>query len=193
MKQTSLMRYFAALLILAGLLLTWSGSWIQIKAAVAQVLLKHSWQQTLSNGGIQKPWPWADHWSVARLFVPSKEIDQIVLSGESGNVLAFAPGHNIQSARPGEEGTVVISGHRDTHFRFLESLSVGHRLYLETGQGVTTYQVSHFEVVDSNTTRIRLDDELDQLLLVTCYPFDTLEASGSLRYVVMATQVRRRI
>jgi sortase A len=185
------MRYFAALLILAGLLLTWSGSWIQIKAAVAQVLLKHSWQQTLSNGGIRKPWPWADHWSVARLIVPSKEIDQIVLSGESGNVLAFAPGHNNQSARPGEEGTVVISGHRDTHFRFLEGLSVGHPIYLETRQGVTTYQVSHFEVVDSNATRIRLDDELDQLLLVTCYPFDALEPHGPLRYIVMAQRVHR--
>ena len=186
MKVVTARRLLVTTLLTTGVVLGGSGSWIQTKAFAAQLLLKHSWQKTLEDGSVNRPWPWADHSPIARLVVPTRGIDQVVLSGDGGNVLAFAPGHNIQSAMPGQTGTAVISGHRDTHFGFLEKLGVGEGVQIETAQGVSAYRVVDARVVDSRTTRIRLDDVGESLLLVTCYPFDALETGGSLRYVVTA-------
>jgi sortase A len=91
------------------------------------------------------------------------------------------------SALPGSAGVTVIAGHRDTHFRILESVETGMAIDVEDSMGHTErYFVTGTEVVDSNETRIRLDGEVPTLLLTTCYPFDALTAGGPLRYLVAA-------
>jgi len=178
-------RSAAPLLLLAGLLFTGQGLWIQAKAVLAQHLLRDAWTKTLADGRPHKPWPWAEHWPVARLRVKAHGIDQIVLSGDSGNVLAFAPGHNRLSGLPGEHQTIVISGHRDTHFAFLQDLHLGETIRLQSrGEGIR-YRVSDLQVVDSSRTGIRIADD-DQLLLITCYPFNSPVPGGPMRYVVTA-------
>lgn len=176
-------------MLLSALALMVSGSWIHVKAELAQLLLHKAWSQTELDGEVHKPWSWADHWPVASLHVPQHDIKQIVLAGDSGNVLAFAPGHNSQSALPGQPGTVVISGHRDTHFRFLQYLQPGQRVNIQTATNQAQYRITGSQVVDVNNTRINLQEGVDRLLMVTCYPFDSLVAGGPLRYVVMAEPV----
>ncbi len=183
--MTANKQVFWIVIVLAGVLLV-KGSWIQLKAQAAQWLLQDAWQQTQQDGGIHKPWKWADHWPVARLKVPQLQVDQIVLEGDSGNVLAFAPGHNVSSAIPKEEGTVVISGHRDTHFRFMQYLKQGQLVEIETSSGKYRYRIAGSQVVDANNARIDVATGINQLLLVTCYPFDASLAGGPLRYVVTA-------
>ena len=61
-------------------------------------------------------------------------------AGDAGASLAFAPGNARGSALPGERGTAVVSGHRDTHVRFLAQLRVG---YLQVCEIVR----DHFDVV----------------------------------------------
>ncbi len=177
------------LLLMVGMVLVVSGSWIHVKAQIAQYLLHDAWNQTSVDGGIHKPWNWADHWPVARLSVEAHGIKQIVLSGDSGNVLAFAPGLNKQLALPGLNGTAVISGHRDTHFRFLEYLKPGEIIDIELPDGKVSFQVRKAEVVDSNRYGFNPDNNASQLLLVTCYPFDAVASGGPLRYVVTANRV----
>jgi sortase A len=162
------------------------GFWLYGKAQVGQMLLSRAWGKTIEDGKDHKPWPWADHWPVARLISEEHNIDQIILAGDSGSVLAFAPGMNLQAAKPAEAGTVLISGHRDTHFRFLKDLKPGSELTLQTQSGTHSYRIEETRIVDSRTTRI--DPALDngQLVLVTCYPFDTLEIGGPMRFVVIA-------
>ena len=177
------------IIILTGVGFMLAGSWIHIKAEVAQWLLADAWQQTKSDGQAHKPWAWADHWPVARLRVQKLKIDQIVLAGDTGNVLAFAPGHNQQSASPGDTGIVVISGHRDTHFRFLKDLSTGDEIEIETPSRKIRYRVADDQIVDSTVTSINPKADERQLLLVTCYPFDSPVAGGPLRYLVMANEI----
>jgi len=167
-----------------------SGLWIQAKAIVAQGLLEFAWSQTVVSGRPFKPWPWADHWPVARLIFPSQDKEYIVLRGDSGSSLAFAPGWNLQSAAPGDSGVTMISAHRDTHFRVLEGVVVGERITLINSRGRgDLYRVVSLDVVDSRDGQIFSDDRFSQLLLVTCYPFDALIAGGPLRYVVRAEHV----
>jgi len=159
--------------------------WLYGKAMVGQVLLTRAWAKTLEDGKDHKPWPWADHWPVARLISEEHNIDQIVLAGDSGSVLAFAPGMNLQAAKPGEGGTVVISGHRDTHFRFLKNIKPEAELTLQTKEGFHRYRIEETMIVDSRTTRIDPTLGKDQLVLVTCYPFDAIDSGGTERFVVM--------
>ena len=173
-----------------GLCFLVSGSWIQIKAVVAQALLEQSWQQTLEHGRPVQPWPWADHWPVAQLKLPRAKSEFVVLSGDSGSSLAFAPGWNSKSAKPGELGVTVISGHRDTHFKILHDTKIGDLIDVVTTQGeAVNYQVNTIEVVDSRVATINTEQPGQTLVLVTCYPFDAIVAGGPLRYVVTAKEV----
>ena len=184
-------RILAFLILGVGLCFLVSGSWIQIKAVVAQALLERSWQLTKSHGNPVQPWPWADYWPVAQLKLPRAKSELIVLSGDSGSSLAFAPGWNTKSAKPGVQGVTVISGHRDTHFKILKDIEIGDLIDIVTPQGeAVKYQVKTLEVVDSRVATIKTEHSGQTLVLVTCYPFDAVVAGGPLRYVVTAKEVK---
>jgi sortase A len=184
-------RVVTFLILTVGLCFLVSGSWVQIKAVVAQALLERSWVQTLEHGSPVQPWPWADHWPVAQLKLPRAKSELIVLSGDSGSSLAFAPGWNTKSAKPGEQGVTVISGHRDTHFKILKDTAIGDSIEIVTAQGETVnYQIKTIDVVDSRVATIKTEQPRQTLVLVTCYPFDSVMAGGPLRYVVTAKKVK---
>ena len=184
-------RVIAFLILCVGLCFLVSGSWIQIKAVVAQALLERSWQQTLEHGTPVQPWPWADHWPVAQLKFHKSKKEFIVLSGDSGSSLAFAPGWNTKSAKPGEQGVTVISGHRDTHFEILKDIEIGDSIDVVTPQGETVnYKVKTIEVVDSRVATIKTEHSGQTLVLVTCFSFDAVVVGGPLRYVVTAKEVQ---
>jgi len=184
--RSSLSKAAAVLTLITGVGLLADAFWLYGKAQVGQVLLSRAWAKTLEDGEDHKPWPWADHWPVARLISEEHNIDQIILAGDSGSVLAFAPGMNLQASKPGEAGAVIISGHRDTHFRFLQNLKPGAELTLETHDDTHRYSIEDTKIVDSRTIRINPAVSEGKLVLVTCYPFDAIEAGGPLRFVVLA-------
>ena len=179
----------AILLLLAvlGLEQLGGGAWIHIKARLAQHLLQRAWARTARGEAQARPWPWADTWPVARLRVPAHGVDLIVLSGVSGRTLAFGPGHAPASAAPGTPGTAIVTGHRDTHFRFLERVKPGDEVLVELPGGrPTRLTIEEVSVVDSRTAMIRSEDQAAGLILMTCYPFDAVVPGGPLRYVVTA-------
>ncbi len=182
-------RWLALALIVGGALTAGQGLWIQAKAALAQQLLEQAWQKTLEDGGVHKPWPWADHWPVARLTLVDLKRSYIVLEGDSGNVLAFAPGHNPQSGLLQDDRTSVISGHRDTHFSALRELAIGHNVRLQTPQQSAEFVVRSRRVADTRQHNIAIEADR-RLVLVTCWPFDALATSGPLRLVVDAEPVK---
>lgn len=179
----ALRRWAGRGLMLAALVLGGHAAWLPAKARLAQELLDHAWSERLRDGGRHRPWPWADTHPVARLQAPRLGISQVVLAGDAGRPLAFGPGWAEASAAPGAGGTTIISGHRDTHFRWLQELRDGDWVSLESGHGRRRYRVTGREVVDSRSTRIATSSA-DQLVLVTCWPFDATAPRGPLRYLV---------
>ena len=160
---------------------------IEVKAEVAQVLVRHAWQRVRAGDKGARPWPWADTRPIARLAAPALGVSTFVLAGASGRTLAFGPGHLDGTPDPGASGNAVISGHRDTHFAFLERLAAGDELVLERRDGRTRrYLVASARVVDRSDLEITDDAGDDRLTLVTCYPFHALVPGGPLRYVVVA-------
>jgi len=160
--------------------------YIEAKAGLAQMLLQHAWQRSLHDRTPVRPWPWADTHPLARLRVARLGIDEIVLSGASGRTLAFGPALSPGGARPGEVGNTVVSGHRDTHFRFLADLQPGDLIEMDAADGQYVYRVDSAEVVDARSAMLIVDTPDARLTLVTCYPFDGVVPGRSFRYLVHA-------
>lgn len=180
-------RWAVAALLALGFWNLGQGAYIPAKAWLAQELMQRAWLRVTAGEDRAAPWPWADTWPIARLTVKTRDVDLIVLAGGSGRTLAFGPGHLGASAMPGQIGNSVIAGHRDTHFAFLRDTEPGELIGVESFDGVRhLYKVTAINVVDSRTGSLLLDTELSMLTLVTCYPFDAVEAGGPMRYVVTA-------
>ena len=163
------------------------GAYIPAKAWVAQELMQRAWNRGEEGAEQPTPWPWADTWPVARLSARSGDVELIVLEGGSGRNLAFGPGRLSASSLPGENGNTVIAGHRDTHFSFLRDVEIGESLVLETPAGNKhLYRIVGIDVVDSRRGSLQLDTDEPFLSLVTCYPFESSEPSGPMRFVVTA-------
>ncbi len=178
----------------AGLVLLGQAGWIHAKARLAEGLVERAWDRTrTAGGGVFPPWPWADTYPVARLRAPARGVDQVVLAGASGRTLAFGPGHLDASAPPGQAGHAVVAGHRDTHFGFLRHLRSGDLLEVERPDGRRLrYRVEGSQVVDSRSARLAPIVGPPALTLITCYPFDSVDFGGPLRYLVFARALPSR-
>ncbi|OFI35888.1 sortase, marine proteobacterial type [Alteromonas lipolytica] len=174
--------------------LCWGNTlWIKSKALLAQYLIASAWQQSLHSGQNTKPWAWADTWPVARLDFTSLQKQLYVLAGSTDTALAFGPGLADGTALPEAPGTMVIHGHRDTHFSLLADLHPGDKFALQSRSGKwLNYEVTSTNVIDTRTTQWLINPAQDQLLLITCYPFDGLNTNPPLRYVVTARLAESR-
>jgi sortase A len=175
-------RRAALLMGLAGLYLVVQGLWIPAKAEVAQVLLDRAFSRSVATGEPQKPWPWADTAPVARIEAERLGVSEVVLSGGSGEAMAFGPTEldNLPA------GMRVIAGHRDTHFRFVRDLKHDDALVLRDVDGSAAhYRVLGFATVRWDQFAYPLAPRRPMLVLATCYPFDA-PPGGPLRLVVWA-------
>lgn len=127
-----------------------AGLWIPVKATIAQQLLNIAWSESQANQTQARPWPWADTWPVGRLRLPGAEDAMVILEGAHGESLAFGPAHLSATPLPGESGTVVIAGHRDTHFHALKTIKTGDPLAIQGKSGEWRhYRVSRERIVDA--------------------------------------------
>jgi len=159
--------------------------WIPVKAELAQHLLERAWLRTLAGEPNAKPWPWADTRAVAILEIPRLGLREVVLEGSSGRNLAFGP-TLVNPTRLDETADRILSGHRDTHFSFVKDLKTGDLLRLRTTKEIRDYRVSWQETVDSRKQQLVIDDNVERLTLLTCYPFDATTSGGPLRRIVTA-------
>ena len=178
-----------AALVALAMILFGKSAYIYAKAEVAQILLERAFDQTIASGQPVKAWRWADTRPVARLEIARIGAEAIVLSGSSGEAMAFGPTLQNETAKPGERGTSVISAHRDTHFSFLKNVLVGDVIALTREDGGRfNYRVTGLRVADWDQSGIDRHASGFHLALSTCYPFSSI-IHGKQRYVVEAELV----
>ncbi len=182
------MKWLTGLCGLVGIVIITFGLWIPAKATLAQWLIEQAWQESRNENSVVKPWPWFDTHPVARLWVPRLGVSRLVLSGMSGQALAFGPGLQSSEAPIEPAQAVMLAGHNDTHFRFLDELEEGGVIHLELHRGSRRYRVLASRVLDVRDDPIVIDSR-EQVLLVTCYPFDVRATNGPLRFVVTAVRL----
>lgn len=178
-----------SLVAIAGLMLVGKGFYMKTKAEVSQVLLKRSFEAQLHGETNVKPWPWADFATEAEITVPRIGKTAIVLSGASGEALAFGPARLANTPALGELGTSVIAAHRDTHFRWLKDIKPGDLLVITRKDGTNlTFRAGPGRIARWDESGINADAPGRNLALATCWPFDATE-QGPLRYIVQAELV----
>jgi len=187
MSKSIKLKLVAAFL-LAVSSVSWGNTvWIQSKAVLAQYLIEDAWQKSLQSGKTHYPWAWADTWPVARMTFPKHDKNLFVLSGSHGTSLAFGPGHLDGTASPNTSGTQVYSGHRDTHFDFLEDVSAGDEFSIQSRNGNwSTYYVEDFVVVNIEDGPWLIETKIDEVQLITCYPVSGINPNPNERLVVIA-------
>ena len=132
---------------------------------------------------------------IARIRIPSAQMDWVVFGGTDDATLEKGPGHVPGTAMPGQDGppeNCVITAHRDSHFRNLGWLRKGHTVELETAAGTETYRVVSREIVTPNEVRVLAATPRPRLTLITCYPF-TYIGSAPQRLVVVAEPIGAKL
>ena len=109
----------------------------------------------------------------------------MILVGDDGKALRLGVGHIAGSALPGEQGNVVLAGHRDTFFRPLRKIRKGDEIRVMTLNGRYRYLVESIQVVSPNDVAVLDNSIRPTLILVTCYPFYFVGPAPR-RFVVMA-------
>jgi sortase A len=137
---------------------------------------------------------------VFRLKIPKIEFNDIVVEGVNREDLYKGPGHypscrpgfprplctDFEEMWPGENGRVIVSGHRTTYgapFFDLDKLRPGDEIEAETRWGDFTYEVTKLEVVDDTSLAIAIQNDVAEIVLTTCNP----KFSADQRLIVYAS------
>ena len=187
MKRRLSILLLVFLLLTGGGYFAYQGLKIEIKAKLAQILLQHAWYQTIKTGKKHQPWKSFDGVPIMRLAIPQHDIDQIILKGTSGQALAFGPTFHEESFYPNEKKITIISSHRDSHGIFIKKLELGEIIKIQDASNQWhTYIIDDFFIINVQKEKITMNTNEDRLLLITCYPFDTILSATPLRYIVSA-------
>ena len=106
---------------------------------------------------------------VARLLIPTIDLDEIVMEGVGPVELNGGPGHFPGSVLPGESGNSILSAHRDRHFRRVGELEVGDHIRTDTRTGSTEWVITERRIVSRDTPSLFQESEAT-LTLTTCWP-----------------------
>lgn len=182
-------RFLLSALWVVGAVLLSQGLYMDAKAKLAQVLIASSWDQSSADRPPPKPWWWADTRPIAKLEVPRLKKTVFVMQDQSGESLAFGPGHIQASAKPSGNGHVAIAGHRDSHFGFLQDIEIGDLITTTNYKAESKrYRVVEAMVIDTLEQSVSIQTE-NMLTLITCFPFNGLVPGGSQRYILNAEEI----
>jgi LPXTG-site transpeptidase (sortase) family protein len=132
--------------------------------------------------------PTFDPTALGRIEIPRLGVMAIVKEGADEGTLARAVGLVRGSARPGEVGNMVLAGHRDTFFRPLRNIKVNDRIRMVVPPNTYEYEVQSLRVVAPEETSVLGSKGVEELTLVTCFPFRFIGPAPD-RFIVSATRV----
>lgn len=110
---------------------------------------------------------------------------------DSDDILLYGAGQSPISLPPGYGTAVILCAHNLSYFRCLEYAQVGQVVTFKTNYCDYEYTIGKIEVYDENdletilTTAAR-DEEHEQLIMYTCYPFYAISGRKTQRLTVFA-------
>jgi sortase A len=129
-----------------------------------------------------------DPFAVGRIEIPRLGVRAIIRKGADEKTLARAVGLVPGAAFPGEMGNVVLAAHRDTFFRPLRKIKVDDRIRVHVPPENYEYRVESVRIVTPEETSVLQSRGVEELTLVTCYPFNVLGPAPD-RFIVSAKRV----
>ncbi len=126
--------------------------------------------QSLANIPIPPPAP--DQ--AVRIQIPAINVDAPIVQGDGWEQLKKGVGQYLGSAKPGENGNVVLSAHNDVYgelFRHLDRLVPGDQVIVYTQQRQFTYIVDRTVVVEPTAVEVMASTGSPTVTLISCYPY----------------------
>lgn len=125
----------------------------------------------------------------ANISIPTANIDAPVYYGDTEDLLIKGVGTYAGTYIPGQKRTILMAAHNNLYFHTLGKAKVGDIINITTQYGEYTYQITGSKVaLATDTTAYDLTKQEENLILYTCYPFDTLGLTDQ-RYFVYAKYV----
>lgn len=123
------------------------------------------------------------------LRIPAIGVEEPVRSGVAPKTIDRGVAHWVGTARPGDDGNVVLAGHRTTHtrpFYDLDKLDYGDLIYMTDHRGLEVmYRVTDTFIVRPTAIWITYNQGRPMLTMFACHP----KGSNRLRIVVQAEMV----
>ena len=123
--------------------------------------------------------------AVGTITIPAIGVDETIRSGVSLSVIDRGVAQWAGTVGPGEDGNLVLAGHRTTYtqpFLDLDRLAVNDLIYVTDGRGFQVmYQVSGTMIVNPQDLWITFDRDKPMLTMFACHP------KGSARYRIVVT------
>jgi sortase A len=180
------------LFVVAGIIIIGIGVWqildskqqTKVSLQEAKEILKNQ-SQAISEKGDELYNPFVGD-TVGLLEIPRIDAELAIIEGTDPDDLEKGVGHFKGSYFPGENGQIVLSGHRDTVFRHLGELEIGDPLEVKMPYGDYEYEIISTKIVDADDTSIiTLQNNEEELIVTTCYPFSYV-GNAPERYIIYA-------
>lgn len=116
-------------------------------------------------------------------------LDAPLYFGDTTTVLKSGVGQYTGSFLPGFGRPLLLAAHNTTYFLPLADIKEGDTVTITTTYGIYKYEITGMQVANKNdTSAYDLSQEEEQLIMYTCYPFNTL---GDLenRYFVYGNKI----
>ena len=117
-------------------------------------------------------------------------LDAPVYWYDDDEILLYGVGQSLISLLPGFGKVIILSGHNTTFFRCLESATPGNVVQFHTYYGDYEYTVTNVQVINENDLEKLLlskaNEEREELIMYTCYPFHAITGRKTDRFVVFA-------
>lgn len=120
--------------------------------------------------------------------IESIEIEAPIISGTDEASLRKGVGHMQSTKLPGQNDQILLAGHRETVFKPLQDIKEDDLIRIIMPYGTYEYKVVRTDVVKDSDTSIIQPKAEEELVLVTCYPFQ-LFGTVSDRFIVYAIPV----
>lgn len=172
MKNKTAVKWLARALVAAGIVIFLYPFYSLFLAQQEQGKLAEEFEQASrsANGAVLE-----EEWPPTRLIIPALDLEVYVVSVDDLSVFDskpnFPPAHFARTSSPGEEGNMVIVGHREgpaDFFRYLDKLEKGDAIILETPSNSSVYEVEKQFVTSKNDWSVFHNTGVPIVTLLTC-------------------------
>ena len=183
MKRSRIFRLFALAILFTGILFTFKPIYFYVRLYLSEIILQNQWDEIKKGTKLKNNF--LNLIPIGRIIIPGVNLDTIILDGSDERILSYGLGKVSNGSKIHEKrNNIVISGHRDTHFKKLKAINIGDKIILEHLEGESKYAVNDIFLVDPDEISYIEKNKNNTLTLITCFPFNYIGAAP-LRMIVV--------
>lgn len=121
--------------------------------------------------------------------IENRDVKAKLFFGDGSIPLRNGVGVYAGSFIPGYGRTILVAGHNNTYFNGLKNVKIGDKIKISTSYGNFEYKINKTKLHNASSKKsYDLNKKEENLILYTCYPFDTIGLTEK-RFFVYAEKI----